>query len=71
MGQSSPAPASPSPVDSSVYDRSKEGDSAFQEQLLRERAEDKQAVAALTFELNLLREEMAMGQAVDTGTKSR
>jgi len=57
--------------DDSAYDRSKGADSSFQEQLLRERAEDKQQVAALTFELNAMREETEMKKAVESGTKNR
>jgi hypothetical protein len=54
-----------------VYDRSRDEAGRFQEQLLRERAEDKQSIASLTLEVDALRQELEDRIAVENDTKNK
>jgi len=57
--------------DSVVYDRTQDEASVFQEQLLRERAEDKQRIGNLERELLMMREAAEERAAVEGETKHR
>lgn len=69
------SPAQPVPVEPEeeylVYDRFKDESGSFQEQLLRERAEDKQSIASLTLEVDALREELEARLAIEADVKSK